>query len=183
MKISTKMTSFVFLCVATSSFAMCTRPASAEVTSKDVMVAARALTFLESPPKGTVEIGIVRDAADQASVKDAELIKSVIDQGLSVGDLVVRARILSAGEVQGATGLAAILVTTASPAIVQDMAAGAKNRKLLTITTDPACMRANQCVMLVRSEPKIQVLANSQVAQQNGISFNQTFSMMIKEFQ
>jgi len=153
------------------------------MSSKDVMVAARALTFLETPPKGTVEIGIVRDAADPASVKDAEITKSVIDQGLSIGDLVVHARVLSAGEVQGAAGLAAILVTTASPAMVQEMAAAAKSRKLLTITTDPACMRANQCVMLVRSEPKIQVFANSQVAQQNGISFSQTFSMMIKEFQ
>lgn len=158
-------------------------PASAEITDKDVMVAARALTFLENPPKGTAEIGIISNPADPASVKDAATAKAVIDQGLAVGDLTVHARVLAPSEVQAASGLAAILVTGGTPAVYQEVAAAAKSQRLLTITADPACIKADQCVMLVRSEPKIQVLSNSRVAQQNGVTFSQTFAMMIKEFQ
>jgi hypothetical protein len=160
-----------------------TQPALAEMAAKDMMVAARALTFLENPPKGTADIGIVNDPADATSVKDAETAKTVIGDGLAIGDLTVHARILAPGDVQNANGLAALLVTGGTPATFQLVAAAAKGRKLLTITTDPACIKADQCAMLVRSEPKIQVFANSKVTQQNGIAFSQTFAMMIKEFQ
>jgi len=159
------------------------RSSLAGAADKDFMIAARALTFLEVPPKGSAEIGIIRDPADPASVKDADTAKTVIGEGLSVGDLTVRARFLTPSEVQGANGLAALLVTGGTPAVFQEVAAAGKSRKLLTITTDPACIRADLCAVLVRSEPKIQVLANSRVVQQDGIAFSQTFAMMIKEFQ
>ena len=171
------------LLVPAASLVLSCQPSFADTSAKDLMIAARALTFLENPPKGTADIGIVRDPADPASVKDAETVKTVFGEGLSVGDLTVRARFLAPAELQGATGLAAILVTGGSPSVFQQVSAAAQSRKLLTITTDPACIQAGQCAMLVRSEPKIQVFSNSQVAKQNGIAFSQTFSMMIKEFQ
>jgi hypothetical protein len=159
------------------------QPASAEMSAKDVTIATRALTFLENAPKGTADLGVIRDPADPSSVKDAETVKTTIGDGLAIGDLTVHARILTPSEVQNATGLAAVLVTGGSPAAFQDVAAAAKSHKLLTITVDPACIKADLCAMLVRSEPKIQVFSNSRIAQQNGVSFSQTFAMMIKEFQ
>jgi hypothetical protein len=162
-------------------FLMLPAPASAAITQKDILAAARALTFLEHPPKGRVEIGVVVDPADSGSVKDADIVKSTIGNGLVIGDLTIHARMLTRTELSGLQGIGAFLVTGTSPDIFRDVAGVAKSLKILTVSTEPACAQEGYCVMLVRSDPKVQIFVNPRVAEQNDIAFTQTFSLMIKE--
>jgi hypothetical protein len=153
----------------------------AAVSSKDVLAAARALTFLEHPPKGIIDVGIAVDANDPLSLQDANVIKSTIGNGLVIGDLTIHARLLNHLDANSTEGIGALLTTGGSMALFREASDVGKALKIMTITTDPACVQAALCTMLIRSDPKIQVFVNPQVADRDGIAFTQTFSLMIKE--
>jgi hypothetical protein len=157
--------------------------AQADVQAKNLLAAVRALTFLENPPHGTVDLGIIRDPADADSVRDADAARSIIGQGLLIGDLTVRARMLSPEDVSSANGLAALLVTGRNQVVFNAVAALATGRSMPVFSVDPACIEANACALWVKSEPRIQLFINSRVAQRENLRFTQTFSMMVKDFQ
>ncbi|MTJ80413.1 MAG: hypothetical protein F8N37_05260 [Telmatospirillum sp.] len=163
------------------SVALPALPAAAAVTERDVLAAARALTFLEHPPRGTVDIGVAVDPADAASVKDADLIRRTIGNGLVIGDLTIHARLISRADVASSEGIGALMIAGGSMDLFREAAAVGRTRQILTVSTDPACVQAALCVMLVKSDPKVQVFVNPRVAEQDGIAFTPTFNLMIKE--
>ena len=155
-------------------------PAVAEPTLRDLQVLARALGFLERPPSGSAEIGIVYPKQSAAGMAEANRIAASFGDGLRAGNLLVRPRLVTLESV-GEPGLAALLLTDAAAAQAATVARVVAGRSILTVTSDRALIDAGSVVMVVRSEPRVEILVNRAAAQTAGVNFAAAFRMMIQE--
>ncbi len=153
------------------------------LSPKDLQVIGRAITFLEAPPKGAAEIGVLLNPSDPKSAEEAAAVQALIGAGLTVDQLKLTARLVPIADLSRTSGLAALIVLTASPEMLASVEAAGAGQKLLTISTDLTCVQRGACVMGARSDPKIEIFVNKPLAQAAGISFSTAFRMMIKEIQ
>lgn len=153
------------------------------LSPKDLQVIGRAITFLEAPPKGAAEIGVLLNPSDPKSVAEAAEVQALIGGGLTIDQLKLTARLVPIADLNRTSGLSALIVLTASPEMLALVEAAGTGQKLLTISTDLACVQQGACVMGARSEPKIEIVLNKPLAQAAGITFSTAFRMMIKEIQ
>lgn len=147
--------------------------------AKDLQVAGRALTFLEGGPSGRVTIGIVFDPAKPASVAEKNAIMAALGGGFSAGTLTLVGKPVEAGDVGGVSGVGALFVTRGVG--YGAVGAAARGKRLVTISSDPACATSGACVMSVVSEPKVEIIVNRSAAQAVGAVFKAAFRMMIRE--
>jgi hypothetical protein len=155
-------------------------PAHAEPTARDLQVLARALGFLERPAGSSAEIGIVYPQQSAAGKAEAMRIASFFGDGLRAGTLTVRPKLVTLEAVAEA-GAAALLLTDAAVAQAPRIAHAVAGRSILTVTSDRALIEAGSVVMVVRSEPRVEVLVNRAAAQAAGVTFAPAFRMMIQE--
>ena len=154
--------------------------AAAEPTLRDLQVLARALGFLERPPSGMAEIGIVYPQQSTVGLAEAQRIAASFGDGLRAGNLVVRPRLVTLESV-GDARAAALLLTDAAAAQAALVARVVAGRSILTVTSDRALIDAGSVVMVVRSEPRVEILVNRAAAQTAGVNFAAAFRMMIQE--
>lgn len=147
--------------------------------AKDLQVAGRALTFLESGPSGGAVLGIVFDSSKPASVAEKNALMGALGGGLSVGALTLTGKPIDASAVGGAGGVAALFVTTGVN--YGAVGAAAKGKKIITIGSDPACATSGGCTMSVASDPKVEIIVNRASAAAVGAVFKAAFRMMIRE--
>lgn len=156
-------------------------PARADVTTADVQVAARALSFVSNPLKGAVRVGIVYAAGNPRSVEQAQDLRGMLGNGLKVGHLELRPVLVKSTDVAGADVdlffLTEFMTANETPNLLGDRA----RRPILCVTTDIAQVRNGACVMGVRSRPKVEVFVNRTSAAANDIHFSTVFRVMITE--
>jgi hypothetical protein len=147
--------------------------------AKDLQVAGRALTFLENGPTGRATLGVVFDPSKPASVAEKNAVMAAIGGGYSAGTVTLVGKPVEAGDVGGVAGVNALYVTEG----VNYAAVGsaAKGKKLVTISSDLACVRSGACVMGVTTAPKVEITVNRAAAASVGAAFKAAFRMMIKE--
>jgi hypothetical protein len=147
--------------------------------AKNLAVAGRALTFLENGPTGSGVLGVVFDPAKPASVAEKNAIMAALGGGYSAGTLKLTGKPIEASAVGGASGVAALYITTG----INYAAVGgaAKARKLITIGSDPACAASGACMMAVSTDPKVDIVVNRATAAAIGVAFKAAFRMMIRE--
>lgn len=163
-----------------AAIAMSAHPAAAEPTPRDLQLLARALGFLERPPRGTAEVGIVYPQRSAEGMAEATRIAASFGDGLRAGNLLVRPRLVPLESV-GEARLAALLLTDAAAAQAALVARVVAGRSILTVAVNRALIDAGSVVMVVRSEPRVEVLVNRAAAQTAGVSFAAAFRMMIQE--
>ncbi len=163
--------------VATGLFAL-TVPASAD-GSREIQVAGRTLTFLDGGPTGKVVFGIVYDSSKPASVAEKDEVMAALGSGMSAGAATVVGKPVEASSVASAGDVGALYFTHG----VNYAAAGAvaKSKKILSISSDMACVNSGACVMGVAASPKVEIVVNSATAAAVGAKFKAAFKMMIKE--
>jgi hypothetical protein len=147
--------------------------------TKDLQVAARALTFLEDGPTGSAVLGVVFDPSKPASVAEKNAVMAAIGGGFHAGALTVTGKPVEAGAVGGVSGVAALFVTTGIG--YGPVGAVAKAKKIITIGSDPACATSGACTMSVATEPKVEIIVNRSTAAAVGAVFKAAFRMMIRE--
>lgn len=166
---------------ALACFLVFCSPARADVTTADVQVAARALSFVSNPLKGTVRVGIVYAAGNPKSVQQAQGLRSLLGSGLRVGNLELRPVLVKSTDVAGANVdlffLTEFMTVDETPNLLGDRA----RRPILCVTTDLAQVRSGACVMGVQSRPKVEVFVNQASAKANHVSFSTVFRVMITE--
>jgi hypothetical protein len=156
-------------------------PARAEVTAADVQVAARALSFVSNPLKGPVRVGIVYAAGNPKSVQQAQSLRSMLGNGLRVGNLELRPVLVKSTDVAG-TDVDLFFLTEFMTVEETPRRLGNRTRQsILCVTTDIAQVRRGACVMGVRSRPKVEVFVNQASATANDVSFSTVFRVMITE--
>lgn len=153
-------------------------PASAD-GAREVQVAGRTLTFLDNGPTGKVVFAVVYDSSKPASVAEKDEVMAALGSGMTVGGVTVVGKAVDAGAVSGTSGVAAFYITRG----VNYAAVGgvAKGKKILSISSDMACVKSGACVMGVAASPKVEIVVNKASAAATGVSFKAAFKMMIKE--
>jgi hypothetical protein len=154
-------------------------PSAIADPAKDLQVAARALGFLESAPTGNVVLGIVFDPGKPATVAERDALMAALGAGISAGDMKITGTPIEASKVGGASGVAALYLTTGVN--YAEVGAAASGKKLLTISGDKACAQAGSCVMSVVTSPAVEITVNHNAATAVGASFKAAFRMMIHE--
>jgi hypothetical protein len=147
--------------------------------AKNLGVAGRALTFLENGPTGKATLGVVFDSSKPGSVAEKNAIMAAIGGGFAAGALTLVGKPVDAGDVGGVSGVQALYVTAGVNYAA--VGAAAKAKKIITIGSDPACVRSGACAMGVATDPKVDITVNRATAAAVGASFKAAFRMMINE--
>ncbi len=147
--------------------------------AREIQVAGRTLTFLDGGPSGKVVFAIVFDPSKPASVAEKDEVMAALGGGMNAGAATVVGKPVEAGSVAGAGDVGAFYMTHG----VNYAAVGgvAKSKKILSISSDMACVQSGACVMGVAASPKVEIVVNSATAAAVGAKFKAAFKMMIKE--
>ena len=166
------------LAVVTAGLLILPVQASADGT-REIQVAGRTLTFLDGGPTGKVVFGIVYDASKPASVAEKDEVMAALGSGMSAGAATVVGKPVEIGAIGSAGDVGALYFTHGVNYAVAG--AVAKSRKILSISSDMACVNSGACVMGVAASPKVEIVVNSATAAAVGAKFKAAFKMMIKE--
>ncbi|ESQ75765.1 hypothetical protein [Asticcacaulis sp. AC402] len=147
--------------------------------AREIQVAGRTLTFLDGGPTGKVTFAIVYDASKPASVAEKDEVMAALGSGMAAGSATIVGKPVEAGAIGSAGDVGAYYITRG----VNFTAVGsaAKSKKILSIGSDMACVKAGACVMGVAATPKVEIVVNSATAAAVGAKFKAAFKMMIKE--
>ncbi len=151
---------------------------AASLTQRDLQILASALTFVQPRPAAGGEVAIVYDPGNPESQRDAEAIKATIGHGLT-GAGVTLTPMLVGADALAAEHFALVIVATGAngPAVLRALHA----KHVLCVTGEQSAVQAGDCTMAIQSSGRVDLLVNSQAAQQTGISFATAFRMMVRE--
>ena len=163
------------LIISTAAALLGIQPCFAQ--GKDIEVAARTFKFIDGAPKGSATMGIVVDASVAESAAQGDALMSALGGG-AVAGLTITPKIIAPG---AADGVDLIFVTNGLGAAHGDIAAAAKAQGVMTFSTDMSCVEAQNCVMGVQSEPKVQIVVSRSASSAVGLTMNQALKMMVEE--
>jgi hypothetical protein len=150
--------------------------AAASLSSRDVLIIAKALGFLDPAPRGGT-VAVVYSALDAASRDDARAIVALFGDGLASGGGTVTARAIDAGSLGDGTGFVAIILAAGA----ENADPATKPHRLLSISAAEDLVRSGRCVMAVQSEPRVEITVNRAAAQAAGVAFTAAFGMLVHE--
>ncbi len=152
----------------------------AQVTAKDIQVAARVLNFTATPFTGTVKLGIVYDPAIAASAADEQALAGILGGGLAVGSVTLVPVLVPIAKL-ASTPVDVLFLTSGLGAAAAAVGTQAASAKTLCITTDISATQAGNCAVSVQSDPKVVITVNKAAASASGVSFASAFLMMVTE--
>lgn len=148
---------------------------AASMSQKDVQILAKAIGFLEPPPSGSVTIAIAFDPANPASKADAEAIAGYFGEGLKAGNATLKAKVTDVSQLAGGGFLA---VVAAAGVKVDQVAGATRAMHVACITADATAVESGQCVMSVKSDPKVEILVSRSAAASSNVGFGSAFLLM-----
>lgn len=157
--------------------------AFAATSAKEMQVVGKATSFATTIDKSApVKVGIVYDAANAASKADFDAVMGIIGSGLKAGKVTLVAEPIAAGEISAKAGSVQVLfVTEGMSSAYADVSAAAKANKLLSISTDMACVESGNCLVGVDVGAGVKVLLNRAAVDAVGVEFDSAFKFMVKE--
>lgn len=169
--------SAALICV---SLLLTAQPAFAQVTTQDLQVAGRALSFLEKPLTGEISVGIVYARDDPQSAQEAASVQKLLGGGLKIGNSTLKPLLVTVSDAVRAD-VDLYFLTPGLGADASALAQASKAKHVPCITTDIAQVRSGRCALGVRSRPKVEIVVNRAAAAGSGMSFSTVFRMMITE--
>ena len=154
--------------------------ARAQPTSRDLQLVARVLGFLEQPPSGLVDVGIVYPQGSAEGRAEAVRLAALFEDGVRAGGVTLRPRPLAIEEMPAA-GLRVALLTDSAVRQAAALARKVASREVLTVTFDQPVVDEGLVVLAVRSQPRVEILVSRAAARSAGIGFAGAFRMMIQE--
>lgn len=127
-------------------------------------------------------MAVVFDANNPQSKADADTIKAAVDDGHNVpGDLRVTALTVATDDLPKLKGASMIfLAKGAGPEALRIVAQSAAANGILSMSTDVACVRANQCVLGIVSRPTVEIYYSRAAAAASHLGFTSAFIMLAK---
>ncbi len=158
-------------------------PSFPATSAKEMQVVGKATSFATTIDKSApVKVGIVYDAANAASKADFDAVMGIIGSGLKAGKVTLVAEPIAAGEISAKAGSVQVLfVTEGMSSAYADVSAAAKANKLLSISTDMACVESGNCLVGVDVGAGVKVLLNRAAVDAVGVEFDSAFKFMVKE--
>ena len=151
---------------------------SPAVSLADLQAVARSLGFLDTLRRdGTVVVGIVyaTSGGRLSAAETAERLRSI--PGPNAASF--RPELIAASELSQFSGRldAVLLMPGASSETVADVV---RRRRIVSISSDPACLNARCCVLHVRTGGGVEIVLDTALADAVGARFSPVFAMMVK---
>lgn len=150
-------------------------PAAHADTKKDLELLSKTLGFITGGPSGDVNVAVVYDPANPESVAHADEVAAILGGGVSSGKVKLSGSKVAVGS-QG--GEPVYFITKGMGGHYAALLAAATSNGGITVSNDEACLGGG-CVVVVKSEPSVDILVSSAAAGQTGTEFASAFSMMI----
>lgn len=163
---------------ATAVFMMPASHAFAQANIKDFQVLARAIGFTENAPKGDVVMGVVFDPANSVSSAEADDIIKTVGGGIKAGSLKLIAEKI---DVTSALKSDAKVLFLTQGSESEALFSAVSSKDVITASTHDSCLNTSQCVMVVRSTPKVDIRISFAAAVASNVTFGSAFRMMIAE--
>jgi hypothetical protein len=163
-----------------TSGALMALPASAEVNDTTLLVAARALSFLQHPMQGEITVGIVYQPDNPQSALEARQLNAMMEDGFRAGTLVLRPRLIKLDDLAD-SGIGLYFLTSNLGHAATAFGQLDRSHQIPCITTDIAQVTDGNCAMGVRALPRVEILVNRATAAASGMNFSQAFRVMITE--
>jgi len=155
--------------------------AAADVTAADVQAIAQTLGFVSNLPSGGVlNIAIVY-AQDQAgSEARAGQTAGLLAAIRGPNQRVLRGTSLAVkdlGHAMAAFDAILLMPGTASQgAVINEVV---RRRHIISISTDPACLETNCCVLMVSAQGRVRIVLDTALADAVSAKFSSVFAMMV----
>ena len=152
----------------------------AAAQAEDLDVLTRTLRFLQSPPRGDVDVAVVYDSRSASSVSDAKDIFSLADAKAGSG-FTLMPRLISEQALDKLDGADLVLLAADSDGLHASVFNHARASKTLVVSLQETCIDLGLCVMWVKGSPDVRIVLNRDAAQSVDARFNTTFRMMVQE--
>lgn len=175
LRVTVVATAFLFAAVAS---------VQAEMTPKNLQVAARSLAFLTGRDISKLKIAIIYSPDVLSSKKEAEALAALLNSSFTAGRVTLVAVppvLLGIGNLPALDNKDVAFVTDDLRQWHSAIAEAAKPRRIVTVTSDLDCVTNGYCVMGVQAEPRVQILINRAAALQSSIDFAPGFRLLVSE--
>jgi hypothetical protein len=162
------------LLVAAGWLCLATTPAEAGFTAKDAQVLGRVLSFLDQAPPATVNLALVYDSP--ASQKEAEGLMGQLAG--KAGNFTLVPKLVKASDLAGAGANAILLMDGVGGSAAAD---AVKSKKIPCFTGDTSLVKSGNCLISIKTDPKVEILVSGALSKSSGVSFGAAFRMMITE--
>jgi hypothetical protein len=155
---------------------------AADVAPADLQAATRSLGFLDSlQNRSTVSIGVVYGAGVRDGKNAAAQTASTLTAMRGPGTSFIRATIVAVDELaQNAQRLDVLYVMPGLAANGAQIADAVRRQHVVSISSDPACMDARCCVLMVQAGSGVNIVLDTALAAAAGARFSSVFTMMVK---
>lgn len=168
-------------CACATAFIATSNAAIADISEKDFKLVTKAVGFMKSAPSGAVDVAIVYDPAIAGSQTDAEGLKSILGGGLTDKGVTYNPVMVPVSDLSAVSSASVVYVASGMSAHYGAIGDAVKSAKVLSVSSDKACVEAGSCSMFVSSSPKVEIVLNSAAASAAGVEFQSAFKMMVSE--
>lgn len=155
---------------------------AADVALADLQATTRSLGFLDSlQNRSTISIGVVYGAGVRDGKNSAAQTAGALTAMRGPGSSTIRANAVSVDELaQNAQHFDALYLMPGVAANGAQVADAVRRQHVVSISSDPACLDARYCVLMVRAGAGVDIVLDTALANAVGARFSSVFTMMVK---
>jgi hypothetical protein len=152
-------------------------PSAYAMDELDLSVGLKTLPLLDNKLGGNVPVALIYNPKLPASQAEANSLYKTITGGFQApGGIKLSAVMVSTEDLSKLTTIKVGIVTEGScTAAVAEATAG---QGILTMTSDLDCVRANRCVLGIKSRPNVEIFLSKSAAEAAKVGFSQAFIMI-----
>ncbi len=151
-------------------------------TLKDVKIGLHVIDFVTNAPPGRTGIAIVYDPRIKESLEDAQAIFEALSAPSQHLPAALKPQLIDVREIDEASRMRAVFVADHMKVHYEALAEFGRRSRMLVLSADLDCVRAGRCTVGIGSNPRVEVIVNSQQAQASDIQFSEAFRMMVTEY-
>lgn len=145
--------------------------------NKDIETIARAIAFIDNWPAGPTHMAIIYDPENAESTAHAKYIQN---RAKGVGSKVkLHGKITKLSDLAN-TQAPIIFLTKGTEAAYDRAIQKAIANKGITVSTEDTCLEKG-CVLIVQSQPRVNITINNEAAHLTGAKFATAFRMMVNQ--
>lgn len=152
---------------------MASANADAATGARELQVMARAVGFVQGLPRGVIDVAVVDGPG-------ADAVLAAMGGSVNASGVTLLPRRVALSQLAG-SGVRVIIVPEGQSASHAAIGAAARRLRAITISTDMACVRADQCVVGVAASPRVDIVVSRQAASASNVSFSQAFRVVFRE--
>ena len=155
---------------------------AADVSLADLQAATRTLGFVDAlQSRSTISIGVVYGAGARDAKNSAARTAGALAAMRGPGSSTIRANVLTVDELADYAQHFDVLYLMPGLAPNGAQIADAVRRQhVVSISSDPACLDAKYCVLMVQAGSGVNIVLDTALAAAAGAQFSSVFTMMVK---